>query len=108
MLRIVDESRLGEKLSPEQLLAACHEGRPLTAYLGKQGSQFRVKAWDLGNGHLEVTASRLTEWHEAEWDAVAIEGHLDALVRDREEPHGARNGRSGSYARPLAWIPCSR
>jgi len=85
MLRIVDESRLGEKLSPEQLLAACHEGRPLTAYLGKQGSQFRVKAWDLGNGHLEVTASRLTEWHEAEWDAVAIEGHLDALVRDREE-----------------------
>ena len=33
-------------------------------YEGKQADWFKVKAFDLGNGHLEVTAYRPTVWHE--------------------------------------------
>ena len=49
------------------------------AYEGKRGSHFKVKAVDLGGGHLEVTASRVTEWHEMELTPIAMELLLENL-----------------------------
>lgn len=85
MLRIVDESRPGAKLSPADLLAAFHAGKPLAAFRSAPGSQYKVKAWDIGNGHLEVTAARVTEWHEADMEPTAIEGYLECVLKDRED-----------------------
>ena len=56
-----------------------------TAYRGKSGQQLKVKAHDLGNGHLEVTASRTTEWEELDWSPMVIEAHEDMMAAYREE-----------------------
>lgn len=54
------------------------------AYEGKSGDTFRVRAHDLGNGHLEASAVRETVWRELDWDATAMECYLDC-VRALEE-----------------------
>lgn len=56
------------------------------AYEGKRGSHFKVKAVDLGGGHLEVTASRVTEWHEMELTPIAMELLLENLGAQKQEP----------------------
>jgi hypothetical protein len=49
------------------------------AYEGKSGDTFRVRAHDLGNGHLEASAVRETVWRELDWDATAMECYLDCV-----------------------------
>lgn len=56
-----------------------------TAYEGKYGSRINVKAHDLGNGHLEFSGVRNTDWAELDWSALAIEHYLEAVARDKEE-----------------------
>ncbi len=55
------------------------------AYEGKCGSLISVKAHDLGNGHLEFSGVRNTDWEELDWSALAIEHYLQAVERDKEE-----------------------
>lgn len=55
------------------------------AYEGKGADFFNVKAHDLGNGHLEVTASRALEWTELDWSPGVIGDHLEMLDQYREE-----------------------
>lgn len=73
------------------------------AYEGKAGQHFKVKAHDLGNGHLEVTASRTTQWSELDWSPSVIADHQEMIARYREEHADevrARNAkRSASRAR---------
>ena len=35
--------------------------------MGKLGSQSKLKAYDLGNGHRELVGSRVLEWQELDW-----------------------------------------
>lgn len=56
-----------------------------TAYEGKFGSQISVKAHDLGNGHLEFSGVRNTDWTELDWSPLAIEHYLEAVERDKNE-----------------------
>lgn len=55
------------------------------AYEGKGADFFNVKAHDLGNGHLEVTASRGLQWVELDWSKGVISDHLEMLEAYREE-----------------------
>lgn len=55
------------------------------AYEGKPGDSFRLKAHDLGNGHIEVTGSKVIVWEELDWSPIAIENYLEAVQRCREE-----------------------
>jgi len=55
------------------------------AYQGKSGEAFNLKAHDLGNGHLEIVGSRVTEWHELDWSPMVISDHLEMLAQHREE-----------------------
>lgn len=55
------------------------------AYEGKSGDQLKLKAHDLGNGHLELTASRVMVWRELDWSPMVIQDHLDMMERYREE-----------------------
>lgn len=56
-----------------------------TAFLGQGGDSYRVKAYDLGNGHLEASASRSIKWVECDWAHGTILDHLDMMARYREE-----------------------
>ena len=56
-----------------------------TAFMGKSGSQFKLKAYDLGNGHLELVGSRVLEWQELDWSPSVLQDHLDMMERYREE-----------------------
>jgi len=55
------------------------------AYEGKSGANFNLKAHDLGNGHLEVVGSRVTEWRELEWSRDVIANHEEMMAKYREE-----------------------
>lgn len=55
------------------------------AYEGKSGSHFKLKAHDLGNGHLEVSGSRVVEWRELDWSPDVVQNHLDMMDKYREE-----------------------
>lgn len=59
--------------------------RDATAFEIRRTGAFRVKASDLGNGHLEVTASRQLEGVELEWSAGVIADHLEMLEKYRED-----------------------
>lgn len=48
-------------------------------YLGQAGTTFTVRAHELGNGHVEMSAVRDTEWKELEWDAYAMETYLRSV-----------------------------
>lgn len=56
------------------------------AYRGQPGKQLRVTAHDLGNGHLEVSAVRVTDWKELELDAFALQDYLDMLAEKELDP----------------------
>lgn len=55
-------------------------------FYGKSGNHLKVKAYDLGNGHIEVTASRTVEWHECNWDPQVWEHYLECIEARKAEP----------------------
>lgn len=55
-------------------------------FYGKSGNYLKVKAYDLGNGHVEVTASRTVEWHECNWDQQVWDHYLEAVEKKKSEP----------------------
>lgn len=56
------------------------------AYESFSSDQFRVKAYDCGHGHMEVTASRVIGWKELELDANAMENLRDCLEARANDP----------------------
>lgn len=54
-------------------------------FVGRSTDSFRVKAHDLGNGHVEVTAARVIAWEEADWPPGFMEDHLEVVRKFREE-----------------------
>lgn len=56
-----------------------------TAYIGKQADWVKVRAYDLGNGHLEVTAHRPIVWEEADWDADYTRDVMQLIGQHRAE-----------------------
>lgn len=56
-----------------------------TAFLGQGADSYKVKAYDLGNGQLEATASRCIEWVECDWSPGTIRDHLDMIAQHRED-----------------------
>lgn len=55
------------------------------AYQSKATDNFKLKAHDLGNGHLEIVGSRVTVWEELEWSPMVIQDHLEVVAKYREE-----------------------
>lgn len=55
------------------------------AYEGKLGAGGKLKAHDLGNGHMELSAVRPTEWHELAWCAQALSAHEEMMAKYRDE-----------------------
>lgn len=56
-----------------------------TAFMGRGADWYRVKAYDLGNGQIEATASRGTEWHELDWSPQVMDDYFEVIERDKEE-----------------------
>jgi hypothetical protein len=54
-------------------------------FVGVPTDHYRVKAHDLGNGHVEVTASRVIAWHEADFAPGWLEDHEEVCRKFREE-----------------------
>lgn len=54
-------------------------------FIGHSTDRFRVKAVDLGNGHVEVVCPRIIEWVEADWAPGVMEDHLEVVRKYREE-----------------------
>lgn len=98
MIRIMNESFPGVIFKPEELLSQLREGHHLVAFEGLLGTGLNVKAHDLGNGHLEVTASRPTMWVEREWNRIVIETYLENAILQAEEEAEERRERSLSIA----------
>ena len=46
---------------------------------------FRVKAHDLGNGHVEVSGVERTVWRELDWSQGMIQDHLDMLAQPENQ-----------------------
>lgn len=55
------------------------------AFLGQGSDSYKVKAYDLGNGQMEATASRCIDWVECDWSQGTIRDHLEMIARHREE-----------------------
>lgn len=85
MIRIVNETNPSARYTPEALLQMHREGIPLAAFEGKTGDGIRVKAHDLGNGHIEVTGSAPTVWEELTWSPMVLEHYLEAAIQHRDE-----------------------
>ncbi len=60
-------------------------GEALTVFDGSTGEGMRVKAHDLGNGHMEITGTAPTVWVEREWNHIALETYLERVIERREE-----------------------
>jgi hypothetical protein len=58
------------------------DGIPL---IGKATGAYRVRAVDLGHGHMEVVTSRVVEWSEAEWSPQVMADHLEVVAKFAEE-----------------------
>lgn len=56
------------------------------AFRGQPGKSLRVTAHDLGNGHLELSAVRVTEWQELELCDFAMRDYLDMLAEQALDP----------------------
>lgn len=54
-------------------------------FIGKATDRFRVRAHDLGNGHVEAVASRVIEWQEADWSPEYMQDVLDCIEKARAE-----------------------
>lgn len=61
-----------------------------TAFIGESADCFRVKAHDLGHGHIEVSAHRPIVWHETDWTVDQIRDHLDAIAEHPQDPDEIR------------------
>jgi len=65
-----------------------------SAFEGKGADWYRVKAYDLGNGQMEATASRGMVWEEQQWDLSVIQDYLVAKERhllETEEERALRH-----------------
>lgn len=85
MIRIISDANPTRRYSPEELLAMHRRGESLTVYDGSTGDGMRVKAHDLGNGHMEITGVAPTVWVERDWDSLALESYLECVIQRREE-----------------------
>lgn len=56
------------------------------AYEGKASPFFNVSAHELGNGHVEVSAVKKTEWHELDWSPRVIQDYLDCVEQLKNDP----------------------
>lgn len=54
-------------------------------FIGQATDAYRVKAFDLGNGHIEASASRVIEWQEADWSPEYLADVLEAIERAKAE-----------------------
>lgn len=57
----------------------------VTVLRSKSGKDYRLKAHDLGNGHMEISGTRTMLWDELDWDAQVIGNHLRMMAEYREE-----------------------
>lgn len=71
------------------------------AYEGKRSDSYKLRAFDCGHGHLEFSASSMTQWTELEWTKGQIDDHLEMIRADAEEradeiarQHAERGARS--------------
>ena len=55
------------------------------AYRSKSTDSYRLKAHDLGNGHVEVVGSRMTTWEELDWSPSVVADHLEMMAAYRLE-----------------------
>lgn len=56
-----------------------------TAYVGKPADWVKLKAYDLGNGHLEVTGYRPIVWHELDLLPDILESTIEHVKSARDE-----------------------
>lgn len=56
-----------------------------TAYEIKSSDRFKLTAYELGNGQLEISAVRQMTAVELDWSPMVIQDYLDACARDAEE-----------------------
>ena len=54
-------------------------------FIGRSTDSYRVKAHDLGHGHMEVVTSRVIEWQEADWAPGVMADHLEVVRKYKEE-----------------------
>jgi len=54
-------------------------------FQGKASPRYKVKAYDLGNGQVEATASRCIDWEELGWSPSVIRDHEEMMAKYREE-----------------------
>lgn len=98
MIRIMNEAFPGVIFTPQELLSQLRAGACLVAFEGKPGKGLNVKAHDLGNGHLELTASAPTVWVEYEWNRIVMETYLENAIERQEEEAEERKERSLTIA----------
>lgn len=53
------------------------------AYRGEKGATFTVRAHELGNGHVEMSAVRDTDWRELDWQPWQIEMHREMVENSK-------------------------
>ncbi|WP_212644877.1 hypothetical protein [Delftia sp. PE138] len=85
MIRIICDANPTRRYTPEELLHMHRRGEALTVFDGSTGEGMRVKAHDLGNGHMEITGTAPTIWVEREWNHIALETYLERVIERREE-----------------------
>lgn len=85
MIRIICDANPTRRYTPEELLHMHRRGEALTVFDGSTGEGMRVKAHDLGNGHMEITGTAPTVWVEREWNYIALETYLERVIERREE-----------------------
>lgn len=99
MIRIMNEAFPGVTFTPQELLSQLRAGACLTVFEGLRGDGLSVKAHDLGNGHLELSASSPTVWVERnDWNRVVIETYLENTIERQEAEAEERKERSLSIA----------
>ncbi|TFY99008.1 rolling circle replication-associated protein [Ramlibacter humi] len=59
-------------------------GEPVVL-VGTATDKYRVRAHDLGNGHLEVSASRVIRWEEADWSPEYLQDVRECISKAHEE-----------------------
>jgi hypothetical protein len=85
VLRIVDACGRAFK-------AAGFDRSSAVAYLGESTDRFRVRAVDLGHGHIEASAVRELAWNEVDWSPEYLSDVMDCIdkANAEEDPAEAR------------------
>jgi hypothetical protein len=78
MLRIIDG--LGRPRNHPQFDASS-----ALAFVGQGTDKYRVRAVDLGNGHVEVATSQVIDWIEAEWSPAYMADVLEVIAKAKAE-----------------------